>query len=167
MNCLTQEVRNVQNPALGAGLLWRFACGYIESQATHNPVPLPLIFIVLPIVLHERSEELVSRTQTASGLRAFAAKFGNSDNSMQDVLLAIHGRMLALRRLTHESVRLALATHLLFLETSGTLIALSHTRAAAGISNRVQRLMRNAEKLGHWCGPLTTHEVATTLKVRL
>ena len=167
MNSLTREVRNVQNPALGAALLWRFTCGYIESHPTRDPVPLPLAFLVLPIVFHERSEELVASTQRASGLRAFAAKFGNSENSMQDVLLAAHGRMLALRDLTHESLQVALATRLLSLETTGTIIPLSQTRAVAGIPDHVRRLMRSAEKLGHWCGLLTIHEVATTLKVRL
>jgi hypothetical protein len=166
MNYLTREVRNVQNPALGAGLLWRFACGYVESHATRDSVPLPLVFIVLPIVLHERSQELVARTQTPSGLRAFTAKFGNSDNSMQDVLLAIHGRMLAIKSLTCESLRVALATRLLCLEPTGTLIALSQTNAVAGIPEDVRRLMKSAEKLGRWCGLLTIHEVATTLKVR-
>jgi|ERR1017187_1419227 hypothetical protein len=166
MDSLTREVRNVQNPALGAGLLWRFACGYIESHSTRDPVPLPLAFLVLPIVFHERSEELVAGTQRASGLRAFAAKFGNSDNSMQDVLLAVHGRMLALRNLTRESLQVALATRLLSLETTGTLVALSQTRAIAGIPDDVRHLMRSAEKLGHWCSLLTIHEVATTLKVR-
>jgi hypothetical protein len=85
---------------------------------------------------------------------------------MQDVLLAIHGRMLALRNLTLASLQVALATRLLSLETTGTLIALSQTRAVAGIPDEVRRLMRSAEKLGHWCGLLTIHEVATTLKVR-
>jgi len=166
MNSLTREVRNVQNPALGAGLLWRFACGYIESHPTHDPVSLPLAFIVLPIVFHERSEALVNGTQKASGLRAFAAKFGNSDNSMQDVLLAIHDRMLALKTLSHESLRIALATRLLHLETTGYLIALSQTRAVAWVPNDIRRLMRSAEKLGHWCSLLTIHEIATTLKLR-
>jgi hypothetical protein len=166
MNPLTREVRNVQNPALGAGLIWRFACGYIESHPTREPVPLPLAFVVLPIVLHQRSEELVSGTQKASGLRAFAAKFGNSDNSMQDVLMAVHGRMLALKSLSRESLRIALATRLLLLETKGTLIPLSQTGAVAGIPDDVRHLMKSAEKIGHWCGLLTIHEIATTLKVR-
>lgn len=166
MNSLTREVRNVQNPALGAALLWRFACGYAESHPTRDPTPLPLAFIVLPIEFHERSEKLVAGTQKASGLRAFAAKFGNSDNSMQDVLLAIHARMLALKTLTRQSLQFALSTRLLRLETTGKLIALSQTHAVAGIPNDVRRLMRSAEKLGNWCGLLTVHEIATILKLR-
>jgi hypothetical protein len=115
--------------------------------------------------LHEQTEEFVNTTQKASGLRAFAAKFGKAENSKQDVLLAIHGRMLALRDLSMESFRLALATHLLYLDKA-SVIPLSQTQAVAGIPSDVKRLMRTAERLGSWCGLLTMHEIATALKVR-
>ena len=165
MNGLISEVRNVQNPALGAGLVWRFACGYVSSHPTHAATPLPLLFVVLPITLHEKTEEFVNTTQMPSGLRVFAAKFGKVENSKQDLLLAVHDRMLALRDLSLESVRLALASRLLYLDVA-SVIPLSQTRAVAGIPAEVKRLMRTAEKLGGWCGLLTMHEIATTLKVR-
>jgi hypothetical protein len=165
MTALTTEVRNIQNPALGAGLLWRFTCGYVASHHTHDPVPLPLLFLVLPIVLHEQTETFVQSTFKASGLRAFAAKFGKSENSKQDLLLAVHDRMLKLRNLSLDSMRLALATRLLHLDTAAV-IPLSETEAAAGIPAEVKRMMKNSEKLGTWCGLLTMHEIATTLKVR-
>lgn len=162
---LAQEVRNIQNPALGAGLLWRFGCGYVTSHPTHDPVPLPLFFLVLPIILHEQTEKFVKGTQQPSGLRAFAAKFGKSENLKQDLLLAIHDRMLALRHLSLESIQLALATRLLHLNAA-TIIPLSETQAVAGIPPDIKRLMKSAEKLGAWCGLLTLHEIANTLKVR-
>jgi ABC-three component (ABC-3C) system Middle Component 3 len=165
MSVLGKEVRNIQNPALGAGLLWRYVCGYVSGHPTRNPVPLPLLFLVLPLVFHEQTEYFVHSTQRASGLRTFAAKFARAENSKQDLLLAIHDRMLALRPLTLESFRLALATHLLHLDHS-SVIPLSETQAVAGIPVDVRRLLRSAEKIGHWCGALTIHEVATALKVR-
>jgi hypothetical protein len=166
LKTLTQEARNVQNPALGAGLLWRFACGYIEKHPTHDVAPLGLFFIVLPIVLHERTEGIASSTQIGSGMRAFAAKFGRSENAIQDVLFAIHGRALRLRTLTLESMRVALATRLLHMNRNGCLAPLSRSRAEAGIPREIRRLLRTAEKLGAWCSQLTMHEVATTLKLR-
>jgi len=165
MSTLTRETQNVQNPALGATLLWRFACGYVASHPTRDPVPLPLLFLVLPAILHERTEEFINGTQKSSGLRAFSAKFGKPENSQQDLLLAIHNRMLALRTLSVESLRFCLATRLLFLN-GATVVPLSETPARAGIPSEVRRLMRNAEKLGGWCGFLTLHEIAATLKVR-
>jgi hypothetical protein len=73
---------------------------------------LPLLFLVLPLVYHEQTEQFIQSTQRASGLRAFAAKFARTENLKQDLLVAIHDRMLALRPLTLESFSLALATHL-------------------------------------------------------
>jgi hypothetical protein len=165
VSALTQEVLNIQNPALGACLLWRFVCGYADSHPTRDHVPLPLSFLVLPIVLHEETEKFVYGTQKTSGLRAFTAKFGKTENSKQDLLLAIHDRMLALRHLSMESIRLALATRLLHLNAA-TLIPLSETQAAAGIPSDVRRMMKSSEKLGWWCGLLTMHEVSLALKVR-
>lgn len=165
MRVLTREVTNIQNPALGAGLAWRFVCGYVAGHSTRNAAPLPLLFLVLPIILHEQTEEFVKGTLQATGLRAFAAKFGKAENSKQDLLLAIHHRMLALRDLSLESIRLALATRLLYLN-SATVIPLFETQAVVGIPQEVRRLMKSAEKLGAWCGPLTMHEIANILKVR-
>lgn len=165
MSLLTQEVRNIQNPALGAGMLWRYACGYVSSDSTHDPVPLPLLFVVLPVIFHEQTEDFVQGTQKASGLRAFASKFGRSETSKQDLLLAIHDRMLDLRRLTLDSTRMALAARLLYVDRAGV-IPLSQTEAVAGIPSDVKRMMKNSEKLGAWCGALTMHEIATTLKLR-
>jgi hypothetical protein len=165
MTPLAREIRNIQNPALGAGLLWRFVCGYTSDHPTRDPAPLPALFLVLPIVLHEETDSFVRSTLLSSGLRSFAAKFGTFANSKQDLLLAIHARMLALRPLTLASVRIALATRLLHLERAAV-IPLSMTKAQAGILSDTTRLMKSAEKLGAWCGRLTLHEIATTLKVR-
>jgi hypothetical protein len=165
VSALTKEVRNIQNPALGAGLLWRYVCGYVGTHPSRDPAPLPLLFVVLPIILHEQTENFVQNTQRASGLRTFAAKFARSENSKQDLLLAIHDRMITLRTLTLESFRLALSTRLLHLD-GASVIPLSETQAVAGIPPDVRRLMRNADKIGSWCGLLTIHEIAVSLKVR-
>ena len=166
MKALAQEVRNVQNPALGAGLLWRFACGYVDTHKISEPVPMPLLFIVLPILFHEQTSEFVKGTQKASGLRAFTAKFGESKTSKQDLLLAIHDRAARLRELTTQSLQLALATRLLHLELEGRIVPLSKTAASSGFSEETKQLIKASEKLGCWCASLTLHEIATALKVR-
>jgi hypothetical protein len=74
--------------------------------------------------------------------------------------------MLTLKNLTLESLRIAIATRLVHLETDATLIPLSKTKAIAGIPADIRNMMNNAEKLGAWCAPLTMHEIATTLRVR-
>lgn len=47
MSFSDRDVMYVQNPAIGAALLWRFICGYYSNE--NKPVPFPLLFVVLPI----------------------------------------------------------------------------------------------------------------------
>ncbi len=167
MNVLSVEARNIQNPALGAGLIWRFTCGYVADHATRNPVPLPLVFLVLPAILHRKTGEFVQGTQKSSGLRAFAMKFGQSKACRQDLLLAINSRMLDLKELSLESLRIAIAARLIHLESdNATIIPRSRAKAFAGIPADIRKMMNNAEKFGAWCAPLTMHEISTILKVR-
>ena len=166
MGILSAEVRNIQNPALGAVLIWRFVCGYVYAHPTRNPIPLPLVFLVLPTILHRRTAEFVERTNKSSGLRVCAAKFGAAKHCKQDLLLAINHRMLVLKELSIESLRMALVTRLVHLETDATLIPLSKTKASSGTLEEIKTMMNSAEKLGAWCAPLTMHEIAMTLKVR-
>ena len=166
MTMLAREAQNVQNPALGAALLWRFCCAYAASHPTNDPPALPVLFVVLPIVLHQATAELVRRTRPSSGLRAFAAKFGDTTISKQDLLLQIHDRSLRWRTLTLQSLELAAAGRLIHLNEAGDVLPLSKTKAR-GLPDEVKQLVADAEKLGAWCGPLTLHEITTTLKVRL
>jgi hypothetical protein len=163
---LAREAQNVQNPALGAALVWRFCCGYVETHRVSAPPPLPLLFLVLPIVLHQATSKFVKRTYKSSGLRAFAAKFGDSSVSKQDLLLQIHDRSIRWRKLSLHSIELAVAGNLVKLDETGEAIPMSRTKAR-GLSDEVKQLMDLAEKLGGWFGELTVHEVVTTLKVKL
>jgi hypothetical protein len=163
---LAREAQNVQNPALGAAVLWRFCCGFVESHPNSDAPRFPLLFLVLPIVLHQSTAELLRRTRSTSGLRAYAAKFGDSAVSKQDVLLQIHDRAVRWRRLSLQSIELASAGRLIFLSDAGDVIPLSRTKARA-MPDEVKQLLMDAEKLGKWCGQLTLHEVTTTLKVKL
>ena len=164
-NTLGREVRNTQNPALGAALLWRFTYGYRAHHPLAEHAPLQLLFIVLPGLFHEPTYEFIKSTLRSSGLHAFAAKFSDSVNSKNDLLLAIHGRAETLRNLTLESFRLAQRGRLLKLNPTGRIICLTESATSTGDS-AIKTLMSNAEKLGAWCASLTLHEIALTLKIR-
>jgi hypothetical protein len=163
---LADEIRNVQNPALGAALLWRFTCGYTQHHSAAGHAPLHLLFLVLPITLHKQTFEFLSSTQTATGLRAFAAKFGESRNAKQDLLLAIHDRAALLRPLTLESLRIAVRSNLIRVRPSATVMPLSESETKAGTTDLTRPLLSGAFKLGAWCARLSLHEVATILKIR-
>src|SRR5579859_7158471 len=96
---LLSEVQAMQNPALGSGALWRFCCGYSPSQAGRG-TPLPLVFLVLPVVLHAATADEVVGTRSGSGLRQFEGKF----DQQGDVLLSLQARAVAMRSLTLKSL---------------------------------------------------------------
>ncbi|MGI8923447.1 MAG: three component ABC system middle component [Fimbriimonadales bacterium] len=159
-------MRNVQNPALGALLIWRFACAYREAHQTKDAAPITLAYLVLPLLLHEQSQSAVRSTLAASGLRAAIAKFSESKNPRQDLLIALHNRALRLRALTTSSLGIAVAKSLVSLDAQARITALSTTPARATLSADVQKLATDSEKFGRWCAELSLHEVSAALKVR-
>ena len=163
---LSQETEEIQNPGLGALALWRFAAGYARASGEHAPTPLPLLFLVLPLLYHEETYDILAHTREVSGLRAFGGKFQDSKHKKADVLLGIHDRSLRLRPLSLDALRLALTARLLALDTAqAAAFPLTRTTPKAGIPSSVQKMLQNAEKCGAWCGALSLHEVSLILKV--
>jgi hypothetical protein len=157
---LLNEIQAMQNPALGAALLWRFACGF-SPESGPTGTPLPLAFVVLPLAFHARSLEEVSGTQSGSGLRKFEEKFQDRG----DLLLAIQPRMLAMRDLSMRSLRIGLRSGLLTLVPSEAVLWPRSRAAPPAEGKSVTDLLKSAEKLGAWCSDLTLFEVAGILKV--
>ncbi len=166
MTVLLRELQNVQNPALGSILIWQFCAGYRQGSRTEDAVPVPVLFVVLPVLLQPDMASLIARMQKATGLRAFVDRFVQARSSKSDLVLDLHRRAGQMRKLTLRSVSLAIATGLLsLLATHGTVVALSQTMPRASIPPSVRPLLRAAEKLGLWCGDLSLHEVSLALKV--
>lgn len=161
MTRLLVEVQAMQNPALGATLIWRFACSYAPQNEAHEGVPLPLAFVVLPVVLHERTREEVSSTRLSSGARKFEDKF----RDREDVLFALNQRAIGMRDLSLRSVRHALGSGLVTLMTDrGTLWPRSYTKPPVDAMS-VAELLLAAEKLGSWCRSLSVYEISGILRV--
>lgn len=166
MSVLDREVRAVQNPALGAILLWRFAVGYRSGNVRSETAPLPLVFVVLPVLLDADMSDVLEGTLARSGLRAFVAKFSEAQRSKSDVVLAIQNRASTLRELTATSLRIALASGLVSVDanTAG-IFPTSTTFPKVGIPESVRSLLRSSEKFGKWLGAMTLYEAGLTLKV--
>ena len=165
MSTLTQEVRHVQNPALGGVLLWRFVCGYVDKHKTSDHPPLPLLFIVLPILFHRETFEVIKSTNRPTGLHGFADKFSRTTLAKSDVLLGIQTRAVSWRALTWESLQMDVQSRLVTVSRSvGTAIPVT-TTPARGVPPSIKPLVSNAEKLGEWCSELSLFEIGTILKV--
>lgn len=156
------EVQAIQNPALGAVLLWRFACGYSPESST-NGTPIPLAFVVLPLILHARSAKKVAGTLAGSGLRKFESKLNDDEGG--DVLLSLQPRMLAMRNLSMRSLRIGIRTGLLTLVADEAVLWPRSRSAPPTVAKPIGNLAKSAEKLGSWCQSLSLFEVGGLLKV--
>lgn len=156
------ETALIQNETLGAFALWKFGLAFQEREA--YPASLPLAFLVLPLVLHGPSRQLVLSTQKVSGLHLFVGKLGEK----RENLLLVHSRALALRQLTLESLMWAEKSNLLKLDPPTAkmwAVDLYDRTHPPALPERIRNIGPACERLGYWFSGLTDHQIAQALKV--
>ncbi len=154
------SVEAVQNSALGSVILWSFGRGYQEEVMGQLPL-LHLSFLVLPIVLHRPTLELVSGTFPSSGLGKFIEKF---DRHRED-LMAVHSRALAMRRLSLEAVSTGMAAGLLSLKYEQAVLRANDVKVRKP-TERIRPYTAAADKLGRWMARIPSDSVFSLLRVR-
>lgn len=111
------ELDLVQNPAIGAYLIWNFTLGYQEDGAV-EAAPFLLAFLVLPMLLHRQTFDAVTSTRKASGLTLFAAKFDRE----REALIELHSRARLLRQLSLQSIGVASTSRLIRIDHGSALL---------------------------------------------
>lgn len=157
------ELELVQNPAIGAYLLWQFTLGYQEEGA--EAAPFLLAFLVLPMLLHRPTFDAVVSTRKASGLALFAAKF----DKKREALVELHGRTRQLRQLSLQSIGVASTSRLVRIDYEaaalhGYALDLLDTKKPA-IPERLKGFGGAADKVGYWFSKLGLAQIASTLRV--
>ena len=166
MGVLTKELDAIQNPALGAMLIWRFVAGFDSGNSTGAGAPLPYAFLPRPRLMHEETATLLLETRTRSGIRKFTEKFASAKESKSDLLLVLNRRMVQMRPLTLRSIHMALGSSLLGVDLQHALLfPLSRTAPRAGVPEDLRPLLSAAERLGIWLSGLTPYETSLLLKV--
>ncbi len=156
------EIEIVQNPALCAFVLWRFGLGFQSEDG--RPAILPLAFLVLPLVLHRQTLEMINSTRKVSGLALFAAKLGEQ----RELLFAVHERALALRHLTLQSIGMGVASSMLTLDYDAATLRANTPEPDAPkpkLPERIRSFSSAADKIGYWFSKVTLRQVASTLAV--
>ena len=163
MSSMDRDVMYVQNPAIGAAVLWRFVWGYYTNE--NRPVPFPLIFVVLPIVFRQDLCAAIKSTHIASGLSKVSEKlFKNREN---DSIHFVNNTAIQMRNLTLEAFNIAVEANLISLiAESATVFPLATSVSRYTPKGDTKDIMAVAEKLGVWCSGLTILEIAKWLKVR-
>ncbi|MGT3070677.1 three component ABC system middle component [Pseudomonas putida] len=156
------EIYLMQNPAIGASLIWRFAEGYAPKG--HGQLPnMLLLFFVLPILFHKELRDAAITTNPSSGLRVLAGKF----KSEQEVLFGIQSRMLKLRATSLASISIAIQCNLISLHTSTAEVESLRSKAPPEMDEKIKEMLKAAQKLGQWCKTLTIQEVQSILRIKL
>ena len=157
------DVMYVQNPSLGAILLWRFTYGYYSNE--NRPVPFPLLFIVLPIAFRQDLCSIIKSTQKASGLSKVSEKLFSG--KLNDSIHYINNTAIQIRELTLEAFNIAVESNLVsLLAENADVFPLTTTIRKYTPKGDCKSMLAAAEKLGTWCSRLTLLEVSKWLKVR-
>ncbi|MBO9467388.1 hypothetical protein J7443_19265 [Tropicibacter sp. R15_0] len=157
------ELEVTQNPALGAYVLWQFGLGHQKTNS--DPAPFPLCFLVLPMVYHAQTLACISSTLESSGLGKFVQKM----NDNREELLALHGRALAMRPLSLNSIVLGTSRKLLSPSYENAKIRATSPEliAKAKIPERIKKIGPASYKVGVWFSQLDTVQIVRALNVSL
>ena len=160
MGNLVKEFYNIQNPALSAYLLSRFSLGYMEEN--QDMAPMPLLFIVLPMMYKKEIVDFIASTQKKSGLRFFEKK-----NSNKDLILQIKNTSQRYKVMTLEAIGIGMSGKLFEIQKDAYVLPLEDNISSFKTkSKELEKMGKAAEKLGIWCSRLTLMEISQILKVR-
>lgn len=153
------SIEAVQNSAMGAVMVWSFGRGYQEEVLGALPL-FHLSFLVMPIILHRPTLEIVSGTNQSSGLGKFIEKF----RRQREDLMAINERAISMRKLTLEAISTGVASGLLSVMYEDGLIRANEVRVRRS-TERIKPYTAGAEKLGRWMARVPPPSIFSLLHV--
>src|SRR5258708_14548942 len=104
------EQRVVQNTGLAAEAIWQAVLEAYEAKMRTAGVPLPLIFLVLPLPFHQRTAAaLASKTQPGALYKALSED--------REITVGLQARMQAMAERTFHGLSIAFQTNLLSLDS--------------------------------------------------
>ncbi len=159
---IEKEVYYVQNPALGASILWKFVSGYYKKE--HQAVPFPILFIVLPVIFRNDLCTLISRTRKSSGLSKISEKLFNTRSTNE--LYTINNVAIELRPLTLKSIQIGCDCDLFKIDFD-TALVYPTLESRTNFADDINLMLEASEKFGVWCSEMSINELCKMLKVRL
>jgi hypothetical protein len=159
---LNREIYFVQNPSISSAIFWRFICGYYSTK--QNPVPFPLLFIILPIIFRKDLREIIQHTYKKSGLSKVSEKLFTEKKN--DQLYSIHHAVKQYKDTSLSAISIGLSANLFSLNIESAFLYPLTEVETTHIQQSCKELLSSAEKLGVWCSELTLHEISMLLKVR-
>ncbi|MGF6572514.1 hypothetical protein SAMN05443245_4669 [Paraburkholderia fungorum] len=156
---LNKEMWEVQNPGLGAALIWQF--GRAFASQSEDAVPLPYAFFVIPLLYNKSTLEVVVRTN--KGLRKIDEKLNNDES----ISTTAQMNVLSMRNLSSESLGIALRAGLLSVQTEEATFRCRVKEPPVLEGKMPKELMKAAEKLGRWAAGVSLREFCFVFRLEL
>lgn len=155
------EQRVVQNPALGAEVIWYAINEAFELSGREKGVPLILAFIVLPLTFHKRSARaLAGKTKPGALYKAKSEE--------PQLTYGLQERMQAMSERTWQSLSLGIASGLLLLDSDAGMELIPGKKKAPmnHVTEDVKLLLNAAKRVGQALQELPPAQLAATLNVK-
>ena len=160
---LLDEIDAIQNPALGATLIWRSICGFYSESGKAAGAPATLAFLVLPIIFNQDLREVISSTRKSSGVRLFESKF----DKQADLLMSIQDRAESMLELSRRSLGMSISAGLLSLTPATATLWPRSTTLPRALTSDISALTSAAEKIGAWAQQISLRELCFALRLEL
>lgn len=148
----------LQNPIIGSHILHEFSKRYCSEKK--EGIKLPFLFTVLPIAFSkEYSNDIsVKNFKIGSMLKSL-----NNENLYWDTL---QQRMADFSDITFQSLNIAFATSLLFYDKQTARIFPNGSKSFKPTDKKdYDKMIKTANRLGHWFGLLQDEEICSYLNI--
>ncbi len=155
------EQQIVQNELLAAEAIWHAVQEGFEVRQRTVGVPMPLVFLVLPLVFHRQTAiSLSTKTKPGALYKALIQE--------PEITVGLQERMQAMSDKTLRSLALALDAEFLALDVEGDqyLIPLRRTTPVNHVTDEVKTIMNAAKRVGQALGEMAPAQVLALLHVR-
>ncbi|CAI0900324.1 three component ABC system middle component [Serratia proteamaculans] len=158
----------INNPSLGAYLLWVFCKKYQDRQEVKKGVPPAYLFCILTLLFDEDIRKTIASTQVAKGLRFSLAKLEKSKSNKTDILFSISKKIKLNKERSFESILVGLYYGILILnKDTGYIFSIASDKL--NIFNHPQEMNEiiiSAEKLGCWFSNHDALEIQEILRIK-
>jgi hypothetical protein len=156
------EQRIAHNAAFGAEAIWISTFAAYEASARTSGITFPLVYLVLPLVLHRRTAlALATKTQPGALFKAISED--------REIPVGLQSRVESMARRTSDALALAFRSKLVALDTNEEkhLIPVRKTNPFTHHDQDSKIVLSAAKRIGQTFAELPAGQICTTLGIRL
>ena len=163
-NGLEREAWEINNPALGAYMLWVFTISAYKKNKT--PIHPCKLFLLFPFIFYSDTRDVLISSR--GGMQAYVSKFSSVKMCASDIPLSIHLRVDTQKSRTLDSLIVALDLGIIHLNKDSGMVTPNLDIKPIPVINleeNTKELSGCAKKLGDWLSDLTPSDLTKIIKV--